>query len=307
MAVRSLASLAPGSKVGVVGMGLMGNGIAQLAADKAQFQVVALDLNEEALGKGIKSIEGSLGKIYGKKFKDEADGDAKAKAAVSEIMSRIQPSTEVNDLSECDIVVEAIIENLEIKKSFYKQLGEVCKPETILASNTSSFPIKHLADASGRPDKVAGLHFFNPAVLMNLCEVVKADDSSPETVQTCVDFANLVQRHPVLCKDTPGFIVNRLLVPYLSQALEMYDRQEASTADIDVAMRNGAGYKMGPFELSDLIGLDTIHAIISGWKDMYPDEPAFTMPKCLDQLVKEGKLGRKTGEGFYRWEGGKKI
>ncbi len=302
---RGLATLAEGSRVGVVGMGLMGNGIAQLAADKAKFDVVAVDLNEQALNKGVQAIEKSLTKMYGKKMKDKDASEVQA--AVAATMARITPSTDVNSLADCEIIVEAIVENLEIKRKFFKQLGEICKPDTILASNTSSFPIKELADASGRPDKVAGLHFFNPAVLMNLCEVVRAPDSSEETVKSCVDFANLVQRQPVLCKDTSGFIVNRLLVPYLSQAYEMYDRGEATKEDIDVAMKNGAGHPMGPFLLSDMIGLDTIHSIISGWKEKHPDEPVFIMSKCLDDLVSAGKLGAKSGEGFYKWEGGKKV
>jgi len=299
---RAMGTLAPGAKVGVVGMGLMGHGIAQLAADTAGFNIVAVDLNEDAMKKGLKSIEGSLTKVYGKKFKDD---EAQAKAKVEEVMGRISGSTDVNALADCDLVVEAIIENLEIKKSFYKQLGEICKPDAVLASNTSSFPIWHLADASGRPDKVVGLHYFNPVQLMNLCEVVKAEKTSDDTMELAVDFASRMKRHPVQCKDTPGFVVNRLLVPYLSQALTMYDRGEASTKDIDEAMMRGAGHPMGPFHLADYIGLDTIHAIISGWKDMFPDEPAFIMPKCLDEMVKKGDLGRKTGQGFYKWDGNK--
>eukprot|EP00515_Schizochytrium_aggregatum_P018331 CAMPEP_0202104982 /NCGR_PEP_ID=MMETSP0965-20130614/5776_1 /ASSEMBLY_ACC=CAM_ASM_000507 /TAXON_ID=4773 /ORGANISM="Schizochytrium aggregatum, Strain ATCC28209" /LENGTH=374 /DNA_ID=CAMNT_0048673857 /DNA_START=12 /DNA_END=1133 /DNA_ORIENTATION=+ len=304
---RGMATLAPGSKIGVVGMGLMGHGIAQLAADVAKYNVVAVDVNKEAMDKGVQAIESSLTKVYGKKLKGEDDADSKVKAKVDEIMSRVEGTTDVNALKDCDIVVEAIIENLEIKKKFYKQLGEICQPDTILASNTSSFPIGHLADASGRPDKVVGLHFFNPVQLMNLCEVVKADKTSSETMQTAMDFANQVKRHPVSCKDTPGFVVNRLLVPYIAQALSMYDRGEASVEDIDAAMMRGAGHPMGPFHLADYIGHDTIHAIITGWKDMFPDEPAFIMPKCLDDLVAKGHLGRKTGQGFYKWEGNKKL
>lgn len=300
---RNLASLTEGSKVGIVGAGLMGNGIAQLAGDTAGFNVVLVDLNQDALNKGLKSIEGSLTKIHTKKMKDQSS--EKVEEKVKEVMNRIQSSTDVNELKDCEIVVEAIIENLEIKKKFYKQLGEICKPDTILASNTSSFPIHHLAEASGRPEKTCGLHFFNPVPLMNLCEVVKAEKTSEATMNVAMDFANAVKRHPVQCKDTPGFIVNRLLVPYIAQAMAMYDRDEASTKDIDVAMQNGSGMPMGPFVLSDYIGLDTLHAIILGWKDMYPDEPAFLMPKCLEEKIAAGDLGRKTGQGFYKWDGNK--
>ncbi|GBG33107.1 Hydroxyacyl-coenzyme A dehydrogenase, mitochondrial [Hondaea fermentalgiana] len=310
LSTRGLSSaakgqLSPGAKIGVVGMGLMGHGIAQLAADKAGFQVVALDKNPQAMEKGVKAIENSLSKVYSKKLKDADSSEVSKK--VESIMGQIQGTSDINDLKGCEIVVEAIIENLDIKKSFYKELGQVCDADTVLASNTSSFPIGHLAEASGRPDKVVGLHFFNPVQMMNLCEVVKAKDTSDATFDIGMDFANKVQRFPVKCKDTPGFVVNRLLVPYLAQALTMYDRGEASTKDIDEAMMRGAGHPMGPFHLADYIGHDTIHSIISGWKDMFPDEPAFIMPKCLEELVAEGKLGRKSGQGFYKWEGNKVI
>lgn len=301
---RALSSLAPGSQVAVIGMGLMGNGIVQLAADHAKYNVVAVDMGQEALDKGMKSIEKSLSKIYGKKCQSQGKSEGEAQAMVAEVMARITPTTDIKLVSNSSIVVEAIVENLEIKKKFYEDLGKICSPDTVFASNTSSFSIEHLSKASGRPDKVAGLHFFNPAVLMDLCEVVQTTDSSHETVQTCLDFAKQVNRKAVLCKDTPGFIVNRLLVPYIAQAMAMYDRGEASTKDIDTAMRNGAGYKMGPFVLADYVGLDTLLSILSGWKTNYPDEPAFVVPQCLIDLVGKGKFGRKSGEGFYKWENG---
>ena len=243
-ASRFMATLAPGSTVGVVGLGLMGHGIGQLAADTAGFQVVALESNPAALEKGINAIRDSLTKVYSKKMKSEEDAAAKVSAKVDSIMSRIKGTTDMADLKDASIVVEAIIENLEIKKSFYKQLGEVCSKDTVLASNTSSFPIHHLATASGRPEKVVGLHFFNPVQLMNLVEVVKANETSDDTLETAMNFANMIQRYPVQCKDTPGFVVNRLLVPYIGQAMAMYDRREASTADIDAAMMRGAGHPM---------------------------------------------------------------
>lgn len=285
----------------------MGHGIAQLAADVGGFNVVALDTNEAAMNKGVKAIEDSLTKVYGKKLKGEDDAAAKVASKVESIMANVHGTTDVGQLKDCDIVVEAIIEDLEIKKSFYAQLGEITSPNTVLASNTSSFPIQHLAEASGRPDKVVGLHFFNPVQLMNLCEVVKAKDTSADTMSIAMDFANKVKRHPVQCKDTPGFVVNRLLVPYIAQGLCMLDRGEASIEDIDAAMMRGAGHPMGPFTLADYVGLFTIRQIIAGWKDMYPDEPAFVMPKCLEELVAQGKLGRTSGEGFYKWDGNKKL
>jgi len=285
----------------------MGHGIAQLAADTGKFNVVAVDLNQQALEKGVKSISDSLTKVYGKRLKDEDNAQDKVQAKVGEIMGRIRATTDVQDLRDCDLVVEAIIENLDIKKSFYKDLGSICNPETVLASNTSSFPIGELATASGRPDKVVGLHFFNPVQLMNLCEVVETSETSKDSMNIAMEFAEQVKRFPVKCKDTPGFVVNRLLVPYLSQALCLYDRGEATLEDIDEAMKRGAGHPMGPFHLADYIGLDTIHAIIAGWQKSHPDEPAFIMPKCLEELYNKGQLGRKTGQGFYKWDGNKKL
>mmetsp|Transcript_9907 Transcript_9907/g.12344 ORF Transcript_9907/g.12344 Transcript_9907/m.12344 type:complete len:287 (+) Transcript_9907:81-941(+) len=286
-------------------MGLMGHGIAQMAAEK--FQVVAFDANDDALKKGNEAIKGSLEKVWSKKLKDDPDAEAKVAKNVNERMSRISLASSVEDLADCDIIVEAIIENLDIKRDFYKKLGEVCDPNTILASNTSSFPINELAVASGRPEKVVGLHFFNPVQLMRLVEVIRTDSTDEKVFEKSYQFAKDLKREPVKCKDTPGFIVNRLLVPYLTQAMQLLDRGDASAEDIDTAMRLGAGHPMGPLHLADYIGHDTILAIVQGWIKLYPDNPDFQEPECLKKLVAEGKLGRKTGEGFYKWEGNKKL
>jgi 3-hydroxyacyl-CoA dehydrogenase len=203
-------------------------------------------------------------------------------------------------------VIEAIVEDLDVKKSLFAKLGGLCKEGTILASNTSSFPIMEMAEASGRADRVVGLHFFNPVQLMRLVEVVRTDATSEDAFASARAFGEAVGKTPVACKDTPGFVVNRLLVPYMTQALLMLERGDASKEDIDAAMQFGCGYPMGPLTLTDYVGLDTTLSILQGWVERYPDEPAFAIPAILEQKVAEGKLGRKTGEGFYKWEGDKK-
>lgn len=291
-------------KVGVIGCGLMGHGIVQVAA-QGGFQVVAFEGEKAALDKGLSRIEKSLTKLAEKaiekgKPKEQAEGDAKAAFA------RIQGSLDKKDLADCDLVVEAIVEDLDVKKKLFAELGALCKKETIFASNTSSFPIGVMGDASGRPERMVGLHFFNPVQLMKLVEVVRSSKTSDDVFAQARAFGEAVGKTPVSCKDTPGFVVNRLLVPYMSQALLMLERGDASKEDIDAAMQLGCGYPMGPLTLTDYVGLDTTLSILEGWVKTYPDEPAFKIPAILRQKVKEGKLGRKTGEGFYRWEGDKK-
>ncbi|MEO0652808.1 MAG: 3-hydroxyacyl-CoA dehydrogenase NAD-binding domain-containing protein, partial [Planctomycetota bacterium] len=236
----------------------------------------------------------------GKQTEDEA------KASVEAAKGRIQGSLDKQDLADCDLVVEAIVEDLDVKNALFAELGKICKPETILASNTSSFPIGEMAAASGRPERVVGLHFFNPVQLMRLVEVVRTDKTDDEVFAAAKAFGEGVGKTAVSCKDTPGFVVNRLLVPYMSQALLMLDRGDATKEDIDAAMQLGCGYPMGPLTLTDYVGLDTTLMILKGWTDRYPNEPAFVIPKILEQKVAEGKLGRKTGEGFYKWDGDKK-
>jgi len=194
---------------------------------------------------------------------------------------------------------------MDLKLNFYKTIGAIVKPSTILASNTSSLPITAMGIASGRPEQFVGVHFFNPVQLMKLVEIVQTEHSSPAVVEAVTKFGKAIGKKTVSCKDTPGFIVNRLLVPYISQALAMVDRGEASIEDIDTSMTLGAGHPMGPLHLADYIGLDTLHHILVGWTANFPNEPAFFVPECLDQLVTQGKFGRKTGQGFYTWDGDK--
>ena len=293
-------------KVGVIGCALMGHGIVQVAA-QGGFEVIALETEQAALDKGIARVEKSLAKLAQKQVEkgkaSQEDADAAAKAA----SERITPTLDKNELASCDLVVEAIVENLDIKRALFKELGSICKPETILASNTSSFPIGEMASASGRPERVIGLHFFNPVQLMRLVEVVRMDQTDEDVFAAGRAFGEACGKSPVSCKDTPGFVVNRLLVPYMVQAMQMLDRGDASKEDIDTAMQLGCGYPMGPFTLTDYVGLDTTLFILEGWTERYPDEPAFQIPECLRRNVKEGKLGRKTGEGFYKWEGDKRT
>ncbi|MDA1265938.1 MAG: 3-hydroxyacyl-CoA dehydrogenase NAD-binding domain-containing protein [Planctomycetota bacterium] len=292
-------------KVGVVGCGLMGHGIVQVAAAGGH-QVVACELDQGALDKGIGRIEKSLAKFASKNVEKGKMSEDEAQAWAAEVRGRITPSTEVTALHDCDLVVEAIVENLDIKKSFFAELGANAKPDAIFASNTSSFPVREMAAASGRPERFVGLHFFNPVQLMRLVEVVRTDETDEEVFAAARAFGEACGKSPVGCKDTPGFVVNRLLVPYMVQAISMLDRGDASKEDIDTAMQLGCGYPMGPLTLTDYVGLDTTLSILEGWTARYPDDPAFAIPESLRLKVSEGKLGRKTGEGYYSWEGDKK-
>lgn len=293
-------------KVGMVGLGLMGHGIAQTAAT-AGFEVVALDMNQQGLDAGMKRIADSLGKIQARNVKKGVISEEDAKATVEATLARITPTTKTEDLADCDLVIEAIVENVAVKKEFYAKLGSIVKPSGIFASNTSSLAISDFAGSSGRPEKVVGLHFFNPVQLMKLVEVVRTDATDPAVFDACKKWVNDIKKHPVSCVDTPGFIVNRLLVPYLAQAVAMYDRGDATKEDIDVSMQFGAGHPMGPITLADYVGLDTTLFILEGWVRDHPNEPAFFVPESIRQKVKEGKLGRKTGEGYYKWDGDKRL
>jgi len=287
-------------------MGLMGHGVAQLSAANG-FQVTAVDIDKNQLEKGMKMIQDSLAKVAEKEVKTGKVDAPKAKAKVEGVLGKIKASGDVSSLKDCDIIVEAIIENLDIKKKFFGDLGKLAKKDCIFGSNTSSFPITQLGDASGRADKLIGLHFFNPVQMMQLVEVIKTGGTSEETFKATWDYCKAIKKEPVGCRDTPGFIVNRLLVPYLGQALLMLERGVATVPDIDVAMRMGAGMPMGPFTLADYVGLDTCLSILTGWNKRFPDEPAYQVPKTLDTMVKAGKLGRKGGAGFYVWDGDKPV
>ena len=287
-------------KVGVVGCGLMGHGIAQVAA-QGGCTVVVYEAAEAALASGLSRIDKSLAKLAEKAAEKGGSFDAAG------VRTRITGTLSKADLADCDLVVEAIVEDLGVKKALFAELGRLCKPETIFASNTSSFPIGAMAEASGRPSRFVGLHFFNPVQLMKLVEVVRTDKTDAAVFEAARAFGVACGKTAIACKDTPGFVVNRLLVPYMSQALLMLERGDASAEDIDVAMKLGTGYPMGPIELTDYVGLDTTLSILEGWVKAHPNEPAFVIPGILQQKCAEKKYGRKSGEGFYKWQGDKKA
>jgi len=254
---------------------------------------------------GLARIKSSLTKIAEKKVAKGTLDSAAANLSVETTMNRLTPTIVLKDLSDCDLIIEAIVENLDAKRNLARTLGNIVKPSAILASNTSSLPIIEIANASGRPSRLVGIHFFNPVQLMGLVEVVRTTVTDETAFKTVFELVKTLGKTPVSCKDTPGFIVNRLLVPFLAQALLLLERGDASKEDIDTGMRLGAGHPMGPIHLADYVGLDTTLFILEGWVKNYPNEPAFVIPNILRQKVSEGKLGRKSGEGFYKWNGDK--
>lgn len=292
--------------VGVVGCGLMGHGIVQVAA-AAGFEVVAFESDARALERGIARIEASLEKIAAKSVGKGETTAGEARERLTATRARIRPSTAIGDLADRDLVIEAIVEDLAAKRSLFRELGTSCASHAILASNTSSFPIGELAQASGRPARTVGLHFFNPVQLMQLVEVVRTDASDPAAVDAALAFAQRCGKTAITCRDTPGFVVNRLLVPFLAEALRMVERGDASPQDVDTAMQLGAGHPMGPITLADYVGLDTTLSILEGWCQRFPDEPAFAVPESLRRKVREGAFGRKSGRGFYTWSGDKRV
>lgn len=276
----------------------MGAGITQVAAQTGH-HVTMVDVSEDVLKSSQSRIEGSLARVAKKQFKDDP---AAAEKFVSETIGRVSIDTDaVNAAKNTDLVVEAIVENLGIKQKLFKALDESAPEHTIFASNTSSLPIKDIASATSRLDRFGGLHFFNPVPVMKLVEVVRIPETSDATFNALVDFGQALGKTTVDCKDTPGFIVNRLLVPYMMEAVRMLERGDASATDIDVAMKLGAGYPMGPIQLADYVGLDTCKFILDGWHEAYPDNPLFNPSPLLSKLVSEGKSGMKSGEGFYKY------
>jgi 3-hydroxybutyryl-CoA dehydrogenase len=277
-------------KVGVIGAGLMGHGIAQVAA-QGGCDVVVVETEQGALDKGLGRIDKSLAKLAEKAKEKGGSFDA------APVRARITGTLDKQKLSDCDLVVEAIVENLEVKNALFTELGKICKPATIFASNTSSFPIAAMAKASGRPKQFVGLHFFNPVQLMKLVEVVRTNETSDEVFAAARAFGETCGKTPVACKDTPGFVVNRLLVPYMADAMKMLERGDASAQDIDNAMKLGCGYPMGPFELLDVVGLDVSLAIERSLYLEFRDSGYAPAP-LLEHLVRAGRLGRKTNHGF---------
>jgi 3-hydroxybutyryl-CoA dehydrogenase len=276
-------------KVGVLGCGLMGSGIAQAAAT-AGFTTIARDVGAPLLDKGKAGIFKSLGRLVDKGKLSGADRDAAS--------SRLSFTTDIGSLSECDIIIEAVTEDLELKNGLWKELDAICPPRTIFASNTSSLTIAAMATATRRADRFVGLHFFNPVPLMPLVEVVRTVTTSQETFDKAYAFARGLGKDPVAAMDNPGFIVNLLLVPFLLDAARALERGIASTADLDRAMQLGCGHPMGPLTLLDYIGLDTVVRIADIMFDAYR-EPRYAAPPLLQRMVIAGFHGRKNGRGFY--------
>jgi 3-hydroxybutyryl-CoA dehydrogenase len=282
----------PIKTVGVLGCGLMGSGIAQVCAS-AGYKTIVREVDESFLNKG-------LGRI--RKFLD--DGVAKGKVAAAArdtTLGNLSGATEVNALKDCDLIIEAIIENLGEKRATYAALEKVVGDQAIFLSNTSSLCITELAAATTRPDRFGGLHFFNPVPIMKLVEVIRALTTSDETYQTVFAFARSLGKEPITAPDRPGFIVNRLLVPYLLDAIRAYENGLGTLEDIDNGMKLGCGYPMGPFTLLDFVGLDTTYYIANIMFEEFR-EPAYAPPPLLKRMVLAGRIGRKSGRGFYKYE-----
>ncbi len=284
-------------KVGILGCGLMGSGIAQVAA-QAGFDTIVREVEQKYVDKGFGSIEKSLGKFVEKGKMAAADRDA--------ALGRLKGTTALEDLAGCDIVIEAIIENVHLKKETYAALDAIVKKDAIFASNTSSLTITELSMATARPAQFVGLHFFNPVPIMKLVEVVRTILTSDAAFDRAFDFARKLGKEPIACKDNSGFIVNRLLVPYLLDAIRGYEEGIGSIEDIDKGMQLGCGYPMGPMTLLDFVGLDTTYYIAEIMFAEYR-EKRFAPPALLKKMVLAGRLGRKAGAGFYDYASGTPV
>jgi 3-hydroxybutyryl-CoA dehydrogenase len=279
----------PIKRVGVVGCGLMGSGIAQVVA-QAGCHVVAREVSEELVEKGLKTIEKNLQRLVEKGSLSQAERE--------QTRSRLRGTTSLDELRDVDLIIEAIIEQLPAKKELYSALDKLCPPATIFASNTSSISITEMATATRRPDRFLGLHFFNPVPVMKLVEVISTISTDPKVVGEIVAFAERLGKTPVRTSDRTGFIVNRLLVPYLLDAIRALEEGLASIEDIDKSMKLGCGYPMGPLTLLDFVGLDTTYYIANVMFDEFK-ERRFAPPPLLKRMVLAGWNGRKAGRGFY--------
>jgi 3-hydroxybutyryl-CoA dehydrogenase len=277
------------TRVGIVGSGIMGSGIAEVAAASGH-EVVLRSRSKEGADTMVAGLAKSLAKQVEKGKRSEAEA--------AELSGRVHATTHLGDLVDVDLVIESVVEDLAIKKDLFAELDSVCKPETILATNTSTLPVVELAMATGRPDLVCGVHFFNPAPAMALVEIVRPITAADATVDAAIAFATKCGKDPVEVKDQAGFIVNALLFPYLNNAVRLYEQGVGSKEGIDAAMKGGCGFPMGPFALLDLVGLDTSLAILDALYDEYRD-PNYAAVPLLRRMVASGQLGRKTKKGFY--------
>lgn len=279
-------------RVGVVGFGAMGSGIAQACA-QAGFDVTVREVDQRAIERGLASVDGSLARLV--KGGRVAEADAKA------ARERIRPTISLEDLRDSDLVIEAVLEIMEVKREVFAELDRRCKAETIFTSNTSSLPITDMAAITKRTDRFAGLHFFNPVAVMQLVEIVRGISTSDETMATLRAFVEKLGKTPVICKDTPGFVVNKLLVPYMIGAIRLLEQDVASPEDIDAAVKLGLRHPMGPFELLDYTGLDICMHVADVLFEEFKD-PSMAPPPLLRRMVAAGHLGKKTGRGFYEYD-----
>jgi len=276
-------------KIGVVGCGAMGSGVAQVCAQSG-YQVVVSEISEELLKKGLAFIDKGLSKAVERGKLSQEDKDA--------TLSRLKGTTTTKDFSDCNLVIEAAIENLDLKKKIFAELDGICPKDAILATNTSCLSVIDIAKATKRIDKVLGLHFFNPAPIMKLLEIVKTIATSDEVLETAKDFGKTLGKTTVIAPDAPGFIVNRLWIPYILDAIRMLEAGTTTKEDIDTAINTGLNYPMGPLTLSDFAGLDIVLFVADAMYEELKD-PQFAVPTLLRKMVAAGWLGRKTGKGFY--------
>ena len=278
-------------RIAVIGAGQMGNGITQVAAS-AGYEVLMVDIKQEFVDRGMATIQKSLSKLVSKERMSQSDAD--------ETLARITTTTNRNDCADVDLVVEAVPEILDLKTSIFSELDEICKPDCILASNTSSISISTIANATNRPDKVIGMHFMNPVPIMKLVEIINGDQTSETTNFTVVEAAEKMGKTALSCNDSPGFVSNRILCPMLNEAILTLQEGVAEPAAIDGIMKLGMNHPIGPLALSDLIGLDTVLHIMNVLHEGLDDDK-YAPADLLKTMVAEGKLGRKSGEGFYKY------
>ena len=278
-------------KVGVVGLGTMGAGIAQVSV-QAGCETVGREVTQELGERGRATIERYLSRGVEKGRMTEGERDA--------ALGRLTLTTELSDFADCDLVIEAVLEELELKREVFAELDRVTRPDAILATNTSALSVAEIASATTRPERVVGMHFFNPAPVLPLVEIVRGPESADAAVDAAYEWAERAGKQPVRCNDTPGFIVNRILIPLLNDCVRVLDEADVPPADMDKAMTNGAGWPLGPCALIDLIGID-VHVHASDALHGKLGEPRMAPPERLVQMQQQGKLGRKSGEGFYTY------
>ena len=279
------------NKIGIVGCGLMGAGIAQVCAQQGK-ETIVREVSQEFLDKGLDKIKSSLAKLV--------DKGTITKDDMEQSLGHLSGTINLNDLGECDLIIEAIVEDATLKKEVFTSLDDMCGMETIFTTNTSSLTVTELAGVTSRPDKFAGMHFFNPVPRMPLVEVVRSLETSEETFSTVFKLAISLGKQPIACKDNSGFVVNLLLVPYLLDAIRAVENGVASISDIDKGMTLGCGHPMGPLTLLDFVGLDTTFHIANIMFDEYR-EKRYAPPPLLRKMVQSGRLGKKSGSGFYEY------